>query len=518
LRASISSVGSGTKQDESNTTYWTLISRGSVIRETVSVSCVYMHLGATIQGASLVEGCVLFPTAEIVQGGCTVTNSFLQWQCTIQDASSVSNCFMMEASHVGPHSKIRDSILGPDVALSSGEVQSCVLGPNASAHHQSLLVGLLWLHGRGSVGFGAKVGTNHTGRVPDQEGVCGEGIFWGLSTSVIYPINLLNSPYSIISDGAQLSPGQVIQMPFSLILQNDESGTAEIVPAWVLMHSPYTLARCTQKMLSRRNAVHHEHYASWPVTDRKDLLIQVFKARHALRNVVFNGKKEWYNVAGNESSELGRLKLSEKSRKHAIQAYSDFLQRSALLALLEWLEADPTALVILDLLRQTAEQRDEIEDSVVPPAPSDGDEEDYVPTWPELPWMVEDLEDDTLHFQLFILVTEFGLFLQEDEENNGDIIVSNDPDIDKKLNKLLHKVLIQLNDNYLRNVKISKLRDDVRGEGTIPDYDVSHVSAELHKVVTQLEKQLDDIFDRVEAVVHERIELSNMEAGKYDEV
>ena len=38
------------------------------------------------------------------------------------------------------------SVLRPDVALLTGKVQLSILGPNMVVHHQSLLIGMLWLH------------------------------------------------------------------------------------------------------------------------------------------------------------------------------------------------------------------------------------------------------------------------------------------------------------------------------------------------------------------------------------
>jgi hypothetical protein len=49
------------------------------------------------------------------------------------------------------------------------------------------------------VAYGAKVGSNHTGRVADQEAVVGEGVFFGLGAVVKFPINLQDSPYTLVA-------------------------------------------------------------------------------------------------------------------------------------------------------------------------------------------------------------------------------------------------------------------------------------------------------------------------------
>jgi hypothetical protein len=91
----------------------------------------------------------------------------------------------MEQSEVGPHSFTANAIYGPDSHVSGGEVHCTIFGPNANSHHQSLLIGILWPLGRGNVGYGSNVGSNHTGRIPDQETSVGEGTVSYLASSVV---------------------------------------------------------------------------------------------------------------------------------------------------------------------------------------------------------------------------------------------------------------------------------------------------------------------------------------------
>jgi hypothetical protein len=51
----------------------------------------------------------------------------------------------------------------------------------------------------GNVAYGAKIGSNHTGRVADQEAVLGEGVFFGLASLLKLPANLADAPYSLIA-------------------------------------------------------------------------------------------------------------------------------------------------------------------------------------------------------------------------------------------------------------------------------------------------------------------------------
>lgn len=446
--------------NNSPNTCWNIVSCGASIRDCTNIHAVYLHADAHLVGASSVEESVLFPSASIGLG-CTVERCFLQWKSSIQDHSHVENALLMETCHVGPHSKIGDSVLGPDVALGSGEVQSCVIGPNTAAHHQSLLIGMIWLLGRGNVGYGANVGSNHTGRAPDQEALSGEGLFWGLSTVIVYPVNLSRAPYSIVAAGTKLTPCS-ISMPFSLIVDK------EIVPGWVLRSTPYTLARGEQKIATRRKALRHHYYTGWPMLEREEVLLQVFQARQILEDIKREGFDS-YNSRG-EIVDLGRCILSESNRRKAIDTYTSFLQKSALMGLLSYLENEKSNGVSDIANREKLFEENESFDI-------------KNPSWYEMPWEAQDLAAKTWKFQLFILVNEFG------------------PSDTWDLRHLLETTLVSLAKSYANAVKTCKQRDDLRGAQVIPDYALSHSPAEEHAVVSLVENEVSAVEDRVKALL-----------------
>ena len=146
----------------------------SSLMHTPRTSHVHLMPRATIDSATSVASALLLPNSAI-RSGCTVSHALLQWNATVTSQSDAHHVFLMERSEVGPHSFTANSIYGPDSHVSGGEVHCTVFGPNANSHHQSLLIGVLWPLGRGNVGYGSNVGSNHTGRIPDQETSVGEG-------------------------------------------------------------------------------------------------------------------------------------------------------------------------------------------------------------------------------------------------------------------------------------------------------------------------------------------------------
>jgi len=307
-----------------------IISSHSIVRNTPSIQGIFLASGSSIQAATSVSNAILFPTAAI-HNTCIVENVRMQWNSSISDNSRVSDALLMEESHIGPNSLVASSVFGPDVHVSAGEVHNSVLGPNTNAHHQSLVISVLWPLGRGNVGYGANIGSNHTGRIPDQETTSGEGVFWGLSCVIKFPVDLTMAPYSIVAAGTSLPPQRVC-MPFSLIVTGSGSDN-NILPGWVLSSSPYTIARSEKKYATRRKAKRHNHYTGWKII-RRETIDMCRWARKQLVNVATKG--ETY-VAERAINGIGSNILNEKGRQSGIKTYTECIQKFALEGLMSWL-------------------------------------------------------------------------------------------------------------------------------------------------------------------------------------
>ena len=429
------------------------------------ISGIYMHRDTRIQDHCTVSQAILLPDAQIVQG-CVVENCILQWNTKITQ-SNVQNTMIMEASSVGPQSIVHASVLGPDTHVSAGEIHASILGPNTNAHHQSLLIGVLWPLGRGNVGYGANVGSNHTGRLPDQECLAGEGTFWGLSTVVKFPVALA-APYCILAAGSQLSP-QRITMPFSLLID----GT--IVPGWVLSKSPYTLARSATKFAQRRKAKRHSFYTGWEIL-RPDTIDACRFARQELAGVAI--QKDVYT--GRDISGLGNNTMTEKARVTAIQAYTDCCQRYVLLKFLSHMVAMDLDLnaAVNELARVSDMGFAKIRDfSVV--------------EWESFPW--EDLsnEKEVTNWALRVLLEEFASSYQ------GGITEVN-------IRTWLEHLLV-LEEKYAITVYDCKHRDDTRGVSILPGYEASHLCAEDDPVIRQVQNEAQDVRKQVESLLENKV-------------
>ncbi|EJK45892.1 hypothetical protein THAOC_35470, partial [Thalassiosira oceanica] len=481
---------------------------GSAILHTPRVEHVYLGPGARIDSAASVASCLLGPGSR-VEGGSTVSHALLQWEASISSGSDAHHVFLMERSAVGPHSFTANAIYGPDSHVSGGEVHCTVFGPNANSHHQSLLIGILWPLGRGNVGYGSNVGSNHTGRIPDQETSVGEGTvrpFWGLGSVIKFPVDLTHSPYTIIAAGVQLPP-QRIRFPFSLITDGP-GGMNQITPGWLLQYSPYTVARSEVKFANRRSAKRHDFYTGWRIL-RPGVVDMLVDARDRL---VAAAKDDGRQSAGDESGTrksdkkrvfktdravdgLGSNQLVEKGRTIGIRAYTDAVQRYALRGMLERIAAATAtdkgasssieqALVGLGLGNLMATGASVPSSSTTKAGSSASSKVD----WPVLPWNEPGHADDDALWahQRTTILNELPSIV--DDSDGGVALV-----------QLLDRCAA-LEDDHAERVHKSKSRDDARGAKTVPGYAAVHISAGEDKVVLAARGEADEVRGQVERI------------------
>ncbi len=258
-----------------------------------------------------------------IQDGVILENVLCQWGSKVESMALVENSLLCEYSGVERHGKVQNSIIGPNSVIGEGEVTASILGPFIGFHHQSMLIGTLWFEGRGNVGYGANVGSNHTSKLPDQELFAGEGLFYGLGCNIKFPADYRKAAYSIIATGVTTLP-QKIGFPFSLISQpfSQPQGISpaynEIIPAWVLSDNSYAVLRNEAKYLQRNKAKRLQ--ADFRIF-RPDIIEMILEAYTLLINVAI---KDIYT--DKDIPQLGKNFMTDNNRIKAISAYKLFLE------------------------------------------------------------------------------------------------------------------------------------------------------------------------------------------------
>jgi hypothetical protein len=304
-----------------------VVESGGVIRHTPRVEDVYLGEGATIDGATFVRNATLLSTREEQTGvshGAYVRNSCIQYGCDVTSMAIVDDAVLTEHSHVERHGKVTQSIIGPNTGVAEGEVTASLIGPFVGFHHQAMLIAALWPEGKGNVGYGANVGSNHTSKAPDQEIWCGEGFFFGLGVNVKFPSDFTEAPYGLIATAVDTLP-QKVEFPFALInkpfraIEGMPPAYNEIFPAWVLYDNLYTVLRNEGKYKKRNKARRTEFVFD---VFRRDIIEKMMTARDRLKSVM--DVKEYYT--DKDIPGLGKNFMMEENRIRGIDTYNMFIE------------------------------------------------------------------------------------------------------------------------------------------------------------------------------------------------
>ncbi len=306
-----------------------VISNSGVIRNS------YIGPSTKIDNILIIENTCLYGTHEepvTLLDGLTCKNSILHRGVMAKSMAIIDSSVLFDFSEVSNHGNVQHSWIGINSSIAEGEVTSCFLGPFIAAHHQSLLISAFWPDGKGNIAYGANVGSNHTGRLPDQEVFVGEGVFFGLGVNLKYPANFKNAQYSIFAAGISVLP-QKIEMPFSLVREFTSSSKDnkmffnEILPGWILSNNIYAVRRNEMKYLNRNKS---SRYSIPYEVFRPVLIDAMIEARARLTDV---SGREYYSDEHIEG--LGKNYMTEKSRLNAVDAYTFYISYYALENLFE---------------------------------------------------------------------------------------------------------------------------------------------------------------------------------------
>jgi hypothetical protein len=310
-----------------------IVCEGAVVKNTSKVLDTFVGAYGIIDNAIMVVNTTILSNKDEkteVSDGAYVKNSIIQWGSEVTSMGVVDSSVLTEHSHVEREGLVTNSILGPNTGVAEGEVTASLVGPFVGFHHQSLLIAAYWPEGKGNVGYGANVGSNHTSRVPDQEIWCGEGTFFGLSVAIKFPANYTLSPYTIIATGVTTLP-QKVAFPFALINSPAEfypgvpPAYNELIPGWVLSDNLYSVKRNEGKYMKRNKAKRSKFVFEVLRPDIIDLMLDARKRLQVAQS------KDVY--ADKDIKGLGKNFLLEKSRKKGIETYTYFIQYYALLGL-----------------------------------------------------------------------------------------------------------------------------------------------------------------------------------------
>lgn len=299
------------------------IGEGAAVLSARVIENCWIGRGVRIDGAGWLRNCTFWAEPDeptLIRDGAQVGHALIGPGCLLEALCCVDEAILFEHVQVGAQAVIKGSAIAPNVRLSESEINESLVGPFTTAIHHSLLIASWWPEGKGNVAYGANVGSNHTGRAPDQELWPGEGTFFGLGVNIKFPTNLRESPYTIIATGVDTLP-QKVSFPFSLIsppaatYEDLSPAINEIRPGWALLHNAYGLERQQQNLLTRNKA----RRTPIELNILRPSLIDAMRAAGRRLEEAGSGSPRVRTSADIEG--LGKNYLTEAGRIEGIEAY-----------------------------------------------------------------------------------------------------------------------------------------------------------------------------------------------------
>jgi hypothetical protein len=238
----------------------------------------------------------------------------------IENGAIARDSIIENNSHITDNAIVKSSFIGAFSRIGEAEVSNSLLGPLMQVHHHSLLISALWAEGRGNVGYGANVGSNHTGRMPDQEITPGLGQFFGLGCSVKFPANFTEAPFAMIATGVVCEP-QRLKFPFSLIKNGEIAGTNEIIPGWVYSKNIYGVFRSIYKWDKRSGERNN-----LDLFFSKTIINPVINACNALKEFLLGKSALPLMATEEELPGLGSNYIRTENTEKIIEAYEMYME------------------------------------------------------------------------------------------------------------------------------------------------------------------------------------------------
>ena len=317
-----------------------VVGKGAVVSNTNIVRNSWIGAHARVEGAAKIRNTIILSSLEEsthIYDSVIIENSDLQMGVKVHTGAEVQRSVLMSRSKVGCKAIVKSSIVAPCCHIEEGEVNSSYMGPLTQMHHHSLLIAALWPEGCGNLGYGANVGSNHTGRMPDQEIMPGQGMFFGLGVNVKFPANYRESPFTLIASGVTTMP-QRVKFPFSLIRSGDPqlmgvpARLNEILPAWNYARNAYALDRNIYQYAQRgKGAVPNSYFSLYGAET-------VHYAFDAYCRLQVNQVQDVYTKEHIDG--LGENFLRERVRQKALKTYGEYLERYVLDQMIALVEND----------------------------------------------------------------------------------------------------------------------------------------------------------------------------------
>ncbi len=236
---------------DSHRGYYGKVGDRCIIKNCLIIKDVWVGSDAYIKGANKLKNLTIHSSEDAtsqVGEGCELVNGIVSEGCRVFYGVKAVRFVMASHSQLKYGARLINSYLGNNSTISCCEVLNSLIFPAHEQHHNNSFLCAALIQGQSNMAAGATVGSNHNSRGADGEIIAGRGFWPGLCVSLKH--NSKFASFNIVAKGdypAELN----IQLPFSLISNQESTDRLIIMPAYWMMYNMYALARNAWKYQDR---------------------------------------------------------------------------------------------------------------------------------------------------------------------------------------------------------------------------------------------------------------------------
>lgn len=289
---------------------------GTVGADTVIRSCRIIRDtnigdGAVISGADLLKNLTvnsssLSPT--VIGEGVELINGIVGTGAIVQYDVKALNFVLSSHSSLKSGARFFDSFLGENSTIACCEVQNSLIFPFHEQHHNNSFLIASTLQGQSNIAAGATIGSNHNSRGADGEILAERGFWPSLSSSLKH--NCKFAAFILLAK-ADYPYELNIELPFSLVSQDESKNTLLVMPGYWFLYNMYALARNSWKFRVRDKREDKSQYIEFDYL-APDTIEEIFKSLDLLK--LWTGKA-WYRRYRSFTDYVDTEELIEKGEE-----------------------------------------------------------------------------------------------------------------------------------------------------------------------------------------------------------
>ncbi|MBS1729700.1 MAG: DUF4954 family protein [Bacteroidetes bacterium] len=227
----------------------TIIKNSSIIKD------VKIGDDAYIKGANKLKNLTIHSGASgksQIGEGCELVNGIIHEGCRVFYGVKAVRFIMASHSQLKYGARLINSYLGNNATISCCEVLNSLIFPLHEQHHNNSFLCASLVMGQSNIPAGATLGSNHNSRSADGEMIAGRGFWPGLCVNTKH--NSRFASFTMLGKGSY-NYELDIQIPFSLVSQDEAKNCLQILPGYWFLYNFYALERNVRKYKTRDHRV-----------------------------------------------------------------------------------------------------------------------------------------------------------------------------------------------------------------------------------------------------------------------